>query len=206
MMLMMSSISGLLDPEAGMAQTLAHFYKWYCGCKSDQWEPLSEQHDHPQTAQWRGVWLLQWPDDPGEGQASQRQVTDLIYCITYVEQIVDVRSYIWVLNTERRRNIVHCWFWVFYFQSNQAQLEISYFFWCCAFSSFHCIFRSVILHSKTCRLYCNLYAFVYWWFPQKSCVDVRLHLLLTKCSNYPRRRLGRLWTLTSWVRLHFNWF
>lgn len=128
MMLMMSSISGLLDPEAGMAQTLAHFYKWYCGCKSDQWEPLSEQHDHPQTAQWRGVWLLQWPDDPGEGQASQRQVTDLIYCITYVEQIVDVRSYIWVLNTERRRNIVHCWFWVFYFQSNQAQLEISYFF------------------------------------------------------------------------------
>lgn len=105
MMLTISSISGLLDPEAGMAQTLAHFYKWYCGCKSDQWEPLSEQHDHPQTAQWRGVWLLQWPDDPGEGQASQRQVTDLIYCITYVEQIVDVRSYIWVLNTERRRNI-----------------------------------------------------------------------------------------------------
>lgn len=206
MMLMMSSISGLLDPEAGMAQTLAHFYKWYCGCKSDQWEPLSEQHDHPQTAQWRGVWLLQWPDDPGEGQASQRQVTDLIYCITYVEQIVDVRSYIWVLNTERRRNIGSLLILSLLFSVQSGTVRDIIFFWCCAFSRFHCIFRSVILHSKTCRLYCNLYAFVYWWFPQKSCVDVRLHLLLTKCSNYPRRRLGRLWTLTSWVRLHFNWF
>lgn len=62
------------DPEAGVAQTLAHLHQWHRGSESDQREPLSEQHDHPQTPERGGLWLLKWPDDPGEGQAPQRQV------------------------------------------------------------------------------------------------------------------------------------
>lgn len=44
-------ITLLSDPEAGMAQTLAHLHQRHRGSESDQREPLSEQHDHPQAAQ-----------------------------------------------------------------------------------------------------------------------------------------------------------
>lgn len=43
------------DPEAGVAQTLAHLHQRHCGCESDQREPLSEQHDHPQAAERGGL-------------------------------------------------------------------------------------------------------------------------------------------------------
>ncbi len=56
-----------IDPEAGVAQALAHLHQWHCGGKSYQREPLSEQHGHSQAAQRRGLWLLQWPDDPSQG-------------------------------------------------------------------------------------------------------------------------------------------
>lgn len=63
------------DLEAGVAQTLAHFHQWHCGSKSNQWEPLSEQHGDPQAAQRGGLWFLQWPNDPGQGQTPEGQVS-----------------------------------------------------------------------------------------------------------------------------------
>ena len=72
---MCASVSS--DPEAGVAQTLAHLHQWHCGGQSYEWEPLSEQHGDSEAAQRGGVWLLQWSDDPGQGQAPKRQVSML---------------------------------------------------------------------------------------------------------------------------------
>lgn len=63
-----------VDPEAGVAEALAHIHQWYSGSESHQWESLSEQHDHPEAAQWGGVWFLQRSDDPGQGQTPKGQV------------------------------------------------------------------------------------------------------------------------------------
>ncbi len=63
-----------LDPEAGVAETLAHIYQRYCWSEPHQWEPLPEQYDHSQAPQWGGIWLLQWPDDTSESQTPEGQV------------------------------------------------------------------------------------------------------------------------------------
>lgn len=39
------------DPEAGVAQALAHLHQRHRGGQPHQREPLPEQHDHPQAAQ-----------------------------------------------------------------------------------------------------------------------------------------------------------
>lgn len=62
------------DPKAGVAQTLAHIYQWHCRRQPHQREPLSEQHGHPEAAQWGSLWLFQRTDDPGQGKAPERQV------------------------------------------------------------------------------------------------------------------------------------
>jgi len=58
-----------VDPKAGVAQALAHLHQRHRRGKSHQREPLSEQHDHSQAAQRGGLRFLEWPDDPGQGQA-----------------------------------------------------------------------------------------------------------------------------------------
>lgn len=62
------------DPEAGVAEALAHVHQRHCGSESHEREPLPEQHDHPEAAQRGGVRLLQWTDDSGQSQAPERQV------------------------------------------------------------------------------------------------------------------------------------
>ena len=54
-----------------MAQELGVVHSGHHRRVQDQREPLSEQHDHPQAAQRRGLRLLQRPDDPDQGQAPE---------------------------------------------------------------------------------------------------------------------------------------